>query len=92
MIDILLDNNDDIILDGCEITVGEATSQTAHSVLRAHQGEFKSNPGLGANADSIVNGSNPFFEQEAKTHLLKAGIKAKSVSVAGNDINVQLNN
>ena len=92
MTDILLDNNDDIILDGCEITVGEATVQTAHSVLRAHQGEFKLAPMLGANADSIVNGSTPFFEQEAKAQLTKAGIKVKSVSVSGNDINIQLKN
>lgn len=89
--DILIDDTtgDIMLTPAGDIVIGTADEQIAERVLQYHPGEFKNAPQLGARADQLIAGNNPFWNQTAKKHLQSAGIDA-DVRQTGDKIIVEI--
>ncbi|QQV91587.1 oxidase [Winogradskyella phage Peternella_1] len=53
--DIVLDENDDITIVNGDFAIGESLTQEVGLILKANQGEWKSDPLIGANLIQLIN-------------------------------------
>jgi hypothetical protein len=72
---ILLDDNNDLLIVGKQLKVGDSVMQEVAIILEMSQGELKSKPVLGADIIQLLkaNASKTDFERRARIHLEKDG-------------------
>ncbi|MBU2923061.1 hypothetical protein KO504_17055 [Winogradskyella psychrotolerans] len=73
--DIVLDDNDDITFVNGDFAVGESLTQEVSLILRASQGEWKSDPLIGANLIQLINSNvdDTKLKTRVKLHLQRDG-------------------
>lgn len=87
-LDIRVKRTGKLITSG--LIIGNADEQIAEHVLRAHQGEFKETPLIGAAVSQMINGQkDPFWANRARDMLIGAGLPVTRVIVENNQITIE---
>lgn len=97
MQDILLNENNELKINKTngktDLSVGDATLQTAELIIGAFMGEFKNTAMFGGNAKYHITGTpNPFWTGEVKKQLKVALVPVKDITLNGTNIIVEINN
>lgn len=81
MRDVLLDDDNDMVVVGGDMVVGDITQQMIKHVVMATPGEYKEYPMLGVGMIMQINGNrNQFVLNNIKEQLAAVGIAAKNVA------------
>ena len=87
---ILLDENNDLLVEGGSLTVGDNEAMVAECVLRVNRGENKEAPLLGAEVIRLQNGDVPaLWCANTKKMLQAAGLSVKRVYIKDNTISIE---
>lgn len=87
-LDIRIQRTGKLIASG--LVVGNNDEQIAEHVLRAHPGEFKEAPLIGAAVSQMINGlTDPFWASRTRDMLISAGLPVTRVIVENNQITIE---
>lgn len=87
---ILLAEDNDLLVEGGSLTVGDNEAMIAEGVLRANRGEYKEAPLLGAEVIRLQNGEpTALWCATAKKMLQSAGVAVKRVYMENNIITLE---
>lgn len=91
MKDILLDDNGNLVTNGSELVVGDASEQVVQQVVSAFTGEYKNAPMIGGNARGMVAGTpDPFWPGSIKGQLKQCLVEVDKVTVSDDNIEIKL--
>ena len=81
MTDLLLDDSNDLILEGGDFAVGHSDEQHQKHILIANKGEYKEHPEVGVGIENMLN-DDAYTEMliETKKQLQYDGMVIKNVS------------
>lgn len=88
--DILVDDDNDLLIEGGDVATGDANYQHVKHILQAAPGHYKQWPLLGANVSAFINGSSPELLNAVRMHLYSDGYNVKKLSIANGQINVEI--
>ncbi len=87
---ILLNTDNDLLVEGGSLTIGDNEAMVAECVLRANRGEYKAAPLLGAEVIRLQNGDMPaLWCANAKKMLQASGLAVKRVYMEDNIISIE---
>ena len=87
---IQLDNNTgDLLVKNGSLVIDDNRSQVIEHIVRAHPGEFKETPTLGAYVKRLLGGSyDPFWTGSTLEMLQSQGINVQKIDITENSITI----
>jgi len=89
--DILLDDDNDLLIEGGDLAFGDSNYQHIKHIMQAAPGHYKQFPTLGANAQNFINGS-PSADglREVKIQLLADGYSVSKLAIVDGMITIEV--
>ena len=88
---ILLDNTTgDLLVKNGKLVIDDNRSQVTENIVRAHPGEFKEAPALGAYVERFLGGAHdPFWVGDTMEMLRSQHIEVQKIDVTENSIVIE---
>lgn len=88
-IDVLLDDDGDLLLDGEEPVVGDVTLQNQQLILSTNKGDWKLSPLTGVGVENFIDDENASaLAREIRMQFKKDGLTIKSIKI--NNANIEI--
>jgi hypothetical protein len=89
-IGIQLNSDGELAIVNGHLSVGNTLYQNQYIILKAHKGELKENPMMGAGIDDMANDDDVLgWKRTIREELARDGMKVSELTISGDELNIK---